>query len=160
MSSVHLHPISERTGSAPLRQSKPCTVIEFRNENGAVMTGIGGPGGVGPKGPVADHSSGATGASDAAGEVHGNEASSSTSAARGPQEAQRSGAAAGLQGLDALAGEIAAGRLTPKQAVDFLVDAAGAQLEQAERAELRELLDDLFANDPHLRNLIDGIGRP
>lgn len=125
------------------------------------MTGIGGPGGVGPKGPVTDPQG--VGPSDGAGEAHGSEATTSAGAAgstQAAQEAQRTGAAAGLQGIDALAGEIAAGRLTPKQAVDHLVEAAGAQLDAAERTELRELLNDLFANDPHLRNLIDGIGRP
>jgi hypothetical protein len=119
------------------------------------MTGIGGPGGVGPKGPVGTGGvDGAEGAAEAA-EVGGGEAAH---ASQSNQAAQRTGAAAGLQGMDALAGEIAAGRLTPKQAIDYLVDAAGAELAPEDQVELRELLGDLFANDPHLRGLIDQLG--
>lgn len=120
------------------------------------MTGVGGPGGVGPKGPISDPT-----AAEAADEVGGNEAAASseaTSQAGQAGAAQRASIAAGLHGMDALAGEISAGRLTPKQAIDYLVDAAGAGLEPAEQTQLRELLSDLFANDPHLKNLIDQLG--
>jgi len=55
--------------------------------------------------------------------------------------------------LDALAAELAAGRLTPREAIDKLVDEAGAGLPAGERAELRELLTDLVANDPYLAGL-------
>ena len=60
--------------------------------------------------------------------------------------------------MDALAAEISAGRLSPKQAIDALVEAAGAQLEPADRLELREMLAELFANDPHLSGLVDRLG--
>jgi hypothetical protein len=127
---------------------------EHHDYGAEAMTGIGGPGGVGPKGPIemggVDGAEGAAGAQGAA-ELSGGEAAHASAA-------QRTGAAAGLQGMDALAGEIAAGRLTPKQAIDYLVDAAGAELAPEDQVELRELLGDLFANDPHLRGLIDQLG--
>jgi hypothetical protein len=55
-----------------------------------------------------------------------------------------------------MAAEIAAGKLTAREAVDKLVDEiAGAdQLGASERAELRELLTDLVANDPYLSSLV------
>lgn len=126
------------------------------------MTGIGGPGGIGPKGPAAGP--GGLGSASDAEAATGAEATSAAAggeaahAAQAGHAAQRTGAAAGLQGMDALAAEIAAGRLTPKQAVDYLVDAAGAGLEPEERVELQELLGDLFANDPHLQSLIANLG--
>jgi hypothetical protein len=112
------------------------------------MSPIGGPGGIGgPKGP-----GGPTGPSgpdelDEASDVAdvGNEASvSSATAAK----------AAG--GLEAMASEIAAGRMTPREAVDKLVDeiAGSDQLGAGEKAELRELLSDLVANDPYLQSLV------
>jgi hypothetical protein len=60
--------------------------------------------------------------------------------------------------VQALAAEIQAGRLTPQEAIDRLVEAtAGPGLDAAERAELRELLTDLVANDPYLGGLIGRI---
>jgi hypothetical protein len=127
------------------------------------MTGIGGPGGVGPKGPTSaspdlaepgDVSGAASDRTAGATTTQG-----ATAAQRGEAagQAQRSAAATGLRGMDALAGELASGRLTPQQAIDYLVEAAGAQLDATERAELREMLGDLLANDPHLRSLIDNL---
>ena len=56
--------------------------------------------------------------------------------------------------VDGLAAEIAAGRLTPREAIDQLVDlTAGPDFGPTERAELRELLTDLVANDPYLGGL-------
>jgi hypothetical protein len=51
-----------------------------------------------------------------------------------------------------LAAELAAGRLTTREAIDRLVDriAAGAELDPDDRAELRALLADLIEYDPHL----------
>ncbi len=103
------------------------------------MTGIGGPGGIGgPKGP-----SGPTG-------PDGPEA---------PDEAAdvaSVGSAAPASNLDALAADIAAGKLTPQQAVERLVDEiAGTKgLDATERAELKELMADLIANDPNLAALV------
>ena len=101
--------------------------------------GAGGPGGVGgPKGP-----SGPDDVDDVA-DVGTDSSVSSTTAAK----------AAG--GLEAMASEIAAGRMTPREAVDKLVDeiAGTDQLGAAEKAELRELLSDLVANDPYLQSLV------
>ncbi|HUS30525.1 MAG TPA: hypothetical protein VMZ53_18575 [Kofleriaceae bacterium] len=101
--------------------------------------GAGGPGGVGgPKGP-----DGPDDVDDVA-DVGSETSVSSTTAAK----------AAG--GLEAMASEIAAGRLTPREAVDKLVDeiAGTDQLGAGERAELRELLSDLVENDPYLASLV------
>lgn len=103
------------------------------------MSGIGGPGGVGgPKGPG--------GPSDVDGPdgLDGDVALDSSTAAR----------AAG--GLEAMASEIAAGKLTPREAVDKLVDeiAGSDSLGSTERAELRELLTDLVENDPYLQSIV------
>jgi hypothetical protein len=66
----------------------------------------------------------------------------------------------GVGGIDVrpIADEIAAGRLTPREAIDRLVDAtAGPGLGAAERAELRALLTDVIANDPVLGALVGRI---
>ena len=59
----------------------------------------------------------------------------------------------------ALTAELAAGRLTSREAtrevIDRMVSVAG--LAPAEQAELRELLTDLVTNDPHLVGLIGRI---
>lgn len=56
--------------------------------------------------------------------------------------------------IEALAAEIAAGRLTPQEAIDRLVEAtADPGLDAAERAELRALVSDLVTNDPYLGDL-------
>ncbi len=55
--------------------------------------------------------------------------------------------------LDALAHDLATGRLTPHEAIERLVAQAGAGLPQLDQVELRELLDDLVANDPYLGSL-------
>ena len=105
------------------------------------MTTIGGPGGPGgPAGPA--RPDGPSEIAELAGEP--------------PVDAV--GATAPASDLDALAAEVAAGRLTPREAIDRLVEAAaGPGLDAAERAELRELFNDLIANDPHLRGLIGRI---
>ena len=119
------------------------------------MSTIGGPGGIGgPKGP---------GGPEGPDGPEGPEGPSGPDATGGPSSAP---AAAGTEraaptqsaDIEALAAEIAAGRMTPKEAVDRLVDAtAGPELGAAERAELRELLRDLVANDPHLGGLLGRI---
>lgn len=106
------------------------------------MSTIGGPGGIGgPKGP-----DGPGGLSDMneVGDVAGE-----GPVEQAPIEQTRGTGAAG--DVEALAAEVAAGRLTPHEAIDRLVEAtAGPGLDAAERAELRELLTDLVTNDPHL----------
>jgi hypothetical protein len=57
--------------------------------------------------------------------------------------------------MDSLAHEIAAGRMTPSQAVDVLIQqSASADMPESQRSELRSLLEDLLANDPHLVSLV------
>lgn len=105
------------------------------------MSTIGGPGGVGgPKGPGGPE--GPSEIDDVAGEA--------------PVEHTQGTAPA--SDIEALAAEVAAGRLTPREAIDRLVDAtAGPGLDATERAELRELLADLVANDPYLGGLVGRI---
>jgi hypothetical protein len=106
--------------------------------------GTGGPGGIGgPKGP---------GGPDGPEQIDdvGDVAEVGTAGLDGATAARAAG------GLEAMASEIAAGRLTPREAVDKLVDeiAGTDQLGAGERAELRELLSDLVANDPYLQSLV------
>lgn len=105
------------------------------------MSTIGGPGGIGgPKGPTGpDASDGADAVSDVA---------------RG--DAAEATQGVGQADIDAIASDVAAGKLTPREAVDRLVDQiAGTDvLDPADRAELREIMSDLVANDPHLQSLL------
>lgn len=125
------------------------------------MSTIGGPGGIGgPKGPSGPDGPDGVDGADGPGEL---DEIAHPDATAGPGAAgaldRQAGvtqtAAAGAAGdIDALAAEIAAGRLTPHEAIERLVDAtAGPDLGPAERAELREMLLDLVANDPHLSAL-------
>jgi hypothetical protein len=110
------------------------------------MSTIGGPGGIGgpkgPQGPDAPEGPDETGAPS----------ESIATSATGVN-------ATGDANLDAIASEIAAGKLTPREAVDKLVDqmAGSDALEPADRAELREMMADLVANDPHLQGLLGRI---
>lgn len=111
------------------------------------MSTIGGPGGLGgPRGPGGaggpDGPEGPDGPDDVdeVGDVGG---------ADGLAEAAQAGAAK----LDALAADIASGKLTAREAIDRMVAEAGGDLPAAEQAELRELLTDLVENDPHLAAL-------
>lgn len=122
------------------------------------MSGVGGPGGIGPKGPADS-----TGVSGEAAPIADSQRPSAAERSLATEHAH--GAAqvgvserASLRGVDALAAELSAGRITPKQALDALVEAAGADLGPAERAELREILGELLANDPHLRSLTSSLG--
>lgn len=101
------------------------------------MTSIGGPSGIGgPKGPSPGPE-----ASDRVDGLDGTEDLAATTATTQTM-------------VDGLATEIAAGRLTANEAIDQLVElTAGTELGAAERAELRELLSDLVANDPYLAGL-------
>ncbi|MEO8843552.1 MAG: hypothetical protein ABI591_09535 [Kofleriaceae bacterium] len=108
------------------------------------MSTIGGPGGIGgPKGPNGPDASDGT---DDVSDVTGSTAADATQSARG----------VGQPDIDAIASDVAAGKLTPREAVDRLVDQiAGTDvLEPADRAELREIMSDLVANDPHLQGLL------
>jgi len=111
------------------------------------MSSIGGPGGIGgPKGPGGP--TGPRGPEDVGdvGEVADVGADAGVDAARAARAAGE---------LEAMAADIAAGRLTAREAVDRLVTqiADSDQLGAGERAELRELLSDLVENDPYLSGL-------
>jgi hypothetical protein len=111
--------------------------------------GAGGPGGIGgPKGPGGADDVGEAGEAGDVGEVgdagEAHEATSASSIDRSQ--------------LDALADDLAAGRLTPQEAIDRLVANAGAGLPHAEQVELRELIVDLVANDPYLSSLVGRVG--
>ncbi|HEX4417383.1 MAG TPA: hypothetical protein VH165_05760 [Kofleriaceae bacterium] len=125
------------------------------------MSTIGGPGGIGgPKGP-----SGPDGASELAdsAQVSGQPATGDAPVGRAHTAGPAGRAEGGTEaGIEALAAEVAAGRLTPHEATDHLIDrlvdaTAGPELDPTERAELRELLTDLVAHDPHLGGLVGRI---
>jgi hypothetical protein len=106
------------------------------------MSSVGGPGGIGgPKGPTGPE--GPAEVDDVA-DVGAETAVERTT---GPPS---------TGDIDALAADIAAGRLTPHEAVEKLVDqiAGTEELAPADRAELREMLTDLVANDPYLAALV------
>jgi hypothetical protein len=117
------------------------------------MTTIGGPGGIGgPKGP-----GGPEGPAEASELSEPSEVADITEIA-GDAAVEQAQGAARASDVEALAAEVAAGRLTQREAIDRLVDAtAGPGLSAAERAELRELLTDLVANDPYLGGLVGRI---
>lgn len=111
------------------------------------MSGIDGPGGIGgPKGPSGP---GSIADADAASEIDG---ATELDAAQGAE------GASSTADIDALAAEVAAGRLTPREAIDQLVEStATPDLTATERAELREMLTDLVANDPYFTGLADRV---
>ncbi len=114
------------------------------------MSTIGGPGGIGgPKGPSGtDGPDGPDGidAPDGADRPGGADAAAQVGAG-----IERAGATTRSPDIDAMSAEVAAGRLTAREAIEQLVEAAaGPELDPAERAELREMLTDLVANDPYL----------
>jgi hypothetical protein len=119
------------------------------------MSSIGGPGGIGgPKGPGGPDA--ATGPDDAAGI---DDAAGTPDVGRAG-EVDGSAAARAVGELESMAADIAAGRLTAREAVDRLVSeiAGSEQLGQTEQAELRELLSDLVASDPYLASLAGRAG--
>ena len=104
-------------------------------------SGIGGP--QGPGGPTGPDGPDGPGAADAADAVD---------SAATVEHAENTA------DIDRLAAEVAAGKLTPKEAIDQLVEAtATPDLSPAERAELRELLADMVANDPYFGGLANRI---
>jgi hypothetical protein len=105
---------------------------------------VGGPSGIGgPKGP---------------GGPTGPDAPDGPDAAEGVSSAQTVEHAENTADIDRLAAEVAAGKLTPREAIDQLVEAtATPDLSAAERAELRELLSDLVANDPYFGGLANRV---
>jgi hypothetical protein len=70
-------------------------------------------------------------------------------------EAARAQHAAGTDYIAQLATEVSAGRMSATEAVDVLVEAAaGPDLPDVQRTELRELLTEIIANDPHFASLL------
>jgi hypothetical protein len=117
------------------------------------MSTIGGPGGIGgPKGPKGPDGPDGPDSPDSSG------GPDKLSGSRGP-DATTATASTGQADIDAIASDIAAGKLTPREAVDKLVDqiAGSDVLDPADRAELREMMADLVANDPHLQGLLGRI---
>lgn len=100
------------------------------------MSTIGGPGGIGgPKGPTGPERPDEV---EEIADVAAPEASSD---------------------IDAIAADLTAGKITTREAVDRLVDhiAGTEHLGAAERAELREMLHEVVANDPYLTSLLKNI---
>lgn len=117
------------------------------------MSGIGGPGGIGgPKGP---------GGPDGPEGPDGPDGLDGPEGIDGPDGIDAPGGVDGpsdTADIDRLAAEVAAGRLTPREAIDQLVEAtATPDLSPTERAELREMLADLVANDPYFGGLTNRI---
>ncbi len=84
----------------------------------------------------------------------------------GPEAAQAGGAEAARAAdpVPGVAADLRAGRITPEQAVDRLVEATlsrrvGAQAPEAVRARLRASLVELLATDPHLADLVQRLER-
>lgn len=113
------------------------------------VSSIGGPGGVGgPRGPGGPE--GPDGP-----DIDGLDGARETEGASAPETIARTSTADGID-TQALAAEIAAGRLSPQEAIERLVDAmAGPDLPPEMRTGVRELLRDELANDPHLQSLVD-----
>ena len=106
------------------------------------MSSIGGPSGVGgPKGPGGVDGPHEAGEAGEVAETH--EAAASERAQPGE--------------FDRIAADIASGKLTAQQAIDRMVDqiADSQHLGAPERAELREMLAELVANDPYLSSLLN-----
>ena len=79
----------------------------------------------------------------------------------GPSGPAEGAAADPVRGV---AADLRAGRITPEQAVDRLVEDTvtrriGAQVPEAVRARLRASLVDLLAHDPHLADLVRRLER-
>ena len=124
-----------------------------------MSSGISGSGGAGgPKGPAGPHDVGDVSAADEPEAAPAGEAGT-------PLEvhAARAAAAGGVEtsGIDRIAADLDAGRITGREALDRLIDEAvpgEMDLDDAERAELRDAMAELIANDPHLAALAARIG--
>jgi hypothetical protein len=138
------HPANVPRNPGSCRPMTPRTGTPWYCANEHAMSTIGGPGGIGgPQGPEAPD-----------GPPKIDDIDDVASGA--PVELAHGTAPA--RDIEALATEIAAGRLTQREAIDRLVEAtAGPALGATERAELRELLTELVANDPYLGGLVGRI---
>ncbi|GEM_PF-1109531 len=120
------------------------------------MSGIGGPGGIGgPKGPGGPEGPDGPDGPDGLDGPDGANGPDGPDGVGGPESAD---GASSTADIDRLAAEVAAGRLTPREAIDQLVEAtATPDLSPTERAELREMLSDLVANDPYFGGLANRV---
>jgi hypothetical protein len=123
------------------------------------IPGSGGPGGPGkPGGPGSVDDVGdaeATVESGAPLEVHAARTAATGGAATGTH------AVGDTSGIDRIAADLDAGRITGREALDRLIDEAvpdEVELGPEDRAELREAMRELIANDPHLQTLAARIG--
>jgi len=130
------------------------------------IPGSGGPGGsAGAGGPGAPDDVGDAEAAVESGaplEVHADRAAAG-GAASGTHAtgAGAPGGTSGTSGIDRIAADLDAGRISGREALDRLIDEAvpdEAELGPEERAELREAMRELIANDPHLQALAARIG--
>jgi len=83
---------------------------------------------------------------------------------RGPGGAAQAEGPAAADPVRSVAADLRAGRITPEQAVDRLVEDTvsrriGAQAPEAVRDRLRASLVDLLAHDPHLADLMKRLER-
>ena len=107
-------------------------------------------GGSGPSGPggIAGGPTGVDGIDevDELADVQKSSASSSASAATG---------VAGNDPLAALAADLSAGKISPHQALERLIDSTMHEgLSAADRSDLRAMITDLADNDPYLKSLL------
>lgn len=120
------------------------------------MSTIGGPGGIGgpegPGGPAGPGGPEGAEGTDAVADVGDVRDVADVGDVRGAS------GATGASDVDALAADVAAGKITRREAVDQLVQSmAGPEMGAGERAELRELLSDLVDSDPYLGSLVGRI---
>lgn len=120
-----------------------------------------------PDEPPASRPGKAAGAADAfAKQLDGSAAVGGPAAADAgaPAGAARAAGAAPADPVRNVAADLRAGRITPQQAVDRLVEQtlsrrAGPQAPEAVRARLRASLVGLLASDPHLADLVKRLER-
>lgn len=128
------------------------------------MSTIGGPGGIGgPKGPAGPNRLEHAEASDGPERARETEAAphvAGTPAPAAGTAAQPTTPLASPANLDRVAADLRSGRLTPHEAVDRLVaDVVDVDaMTASDQAELRELMTDLLAHDPHLAALVGRLG--
>jgi len=116
---------------------------------------IGGPSGVGgPSGPRGPSGPGGAGGPDGPDGPEGPDDVGGADEIEAHASIERADLADATTDIDRLAAEVAAGRLTPREAIDQLVEStATPELSAAERAELRQLMTDLIENDPYFTSL-------
>jgi hypothetical protein len=122
------------------------------------ITGSGGAGGAGgprgPNGPGDADAPGEAGEATEAGEVRPLDL-----AAAGPAGPAGSVGPVATDSVDRIAADLDAGRISGREALDRLIDeAVPGELAGADRTELRALMADLIAHDPHLQRLAARIG--